>query len=112
MDKKWHPECFVCQVCKGDLADGFFEKNGKPICGPCKKQAAAQAVAQEPQAAAPTDSCPACNKPLGTKRVAAMDKKWHPECFVCQKCNSNFDDGFYERKGLPYCGKCAKEIPK
>jgi len=111
MDKKWHPECFVCHVCKGNLADGFFERDNRPICGPCKKQATA-AAPQPAQATAPSDMCPSCNKPLGPKRVSAMDKKWHPECFVCQKCRAGLDDGFYERKGLPYCGTCVKEIPK
>lgn len=84
----------------------------RPQSQPQPAAAAPATSAPAPAPAASGDACPSCGKPLGPKRVTALDKKWHPECFVCQKCRASLDDGFYERRGLPYCDKCIKTIPK
>eukprot|EP01113_Clastostelium_recurvatum_P046884 TRINITY_DN827_c0_g1_i2.p1 TRINITY_DN827_c0_g1~~TRINITY_DN827_c0_g1_i2.p1 ORF type:complete len:331 (+),score=54.10 TRINITY_DN827_c0_g1_i2:64-1056(+) len=33
--KKWHKECFVCSMCRGQLPRGYAERDGKPVCPKC-----------------------------------------------------------------------------
>jgi len=33
--KKWHQGCFVCADCRGPLARGYAERDGKNICSKC-----------------------------------------------------------------------------
>jgi len=137
LDKKWHPECFVCTICKGSVAAGFIERGGFPYCGNCRSKAppASKPAEHKPEEhtkpaehkpeehkpaehkpeehkpepeTKPAELCPQCNQPLGPKRVTALDKKWHPECFVCQVCKGSLADGFFEKNGKPICGPCKK----
>lgn len=54
--------------------------------------------------------CPACAKPCGPRRLAALDKKWHTECFVCQLCRGSLATGYFARNNLPYCAKCKDNV--
>lgn len=38
LGKSWHPDCFVCSMCKGALAGGFFVVTNQPRCGDCSKK--------------------------------------------------------------------------
>eukprot|EP00457_Paulinella_chromatophora_P007300 gb/GEZN01007323.1/.p1 GENE.gb/GEZN01007323.1/~~gb/GEZN01007323.1/.p1 ORF type:complete len:416 (+),score=31.27 gb/GEZN01007323.1/:62-1249(+) len=35
----YHSDCFKCSQCKGSLAKGYVEKNGKNLCGSCATKA-------------------------------------------------------------------------
>lgn len=36
LNNKYHPACFVCASCRGELPGGqFFERNGLPVCPNC-----------------------------------------------------------------------------
>lgn len=41
--------------------------------------------------------------------VKALDKDWHPNCFVCTQCRGPIEGGSFtvDEKDMPYCGKCA-----
>lgn len=113
LGKKWHKDCFVCTGCKGSLADGFINKNDRPYCGECPESKAPSTSAPAPtapaeggSAVAAENACGGCGKPLGAQRVAAMDKKWHKECFVCSACKGPLAGGFYARNGAPICSNC------
>ncbi|KAG8183773.1 hypothetical protein JTE90_001669 [Oedothorax gibbosus] len=41
----------------------------------------------------------------------ALDRQWHPECFICGYCNKPFgNNSFYLEDGLPYCEKDWNEL--
>ncbi|KYO40742.1 leupaxin [Alligator mississippiensis] len=92
MDLTWHPEHFFCTHCgKVFGEDGFHEKNGKPYC---RKDFLAMF----------SPKCKGCDRPVMDNYLSALHGVWHPECFVCGDCLSNFTSGsFFELDGRPYC---------
>ncbi|EDV22457.1 uncharacterized protein TRIADDRAFT_13161, partial [Trichoplax adhaerens] len=92
MDQKWHPEHFICTICKKPLVDEKFHVvDDKPYCSNCFNELHAP-------------NCNACNKKITEEFVSALNCQWHPECFVCMECKKPFIDGvFMNYEGLPYC---------
>jgi len=92
LDQTWHPECFVCSGCGRQLGDeGFHEKDDAAFCKDCYFEQFAP-------------KCGGCNTPITENYISALNKQWHPNCFVCKECNQPFHDGaFFEHEGFPYC---------
>lgn len=90
----WHPEHFVCVVCKTELATtGFFEREGQPYCDKDYQQLF-------------SPRCAYCKGPIVQNILTALDQTWHPEHFFCTHCGGLFGpDGFLEKDGKPYCCK-------
>uniref|UniRef100_A0A8C5EVB8 Leupaxin n=2 Tax=Gouania willdenowi TaxID=441366 RepID=A0A8C5EVB8_GOUWI len=90
----WHPEHFVCVVCKTELSNtGFFEREGRPYCHTDYHQLF-------------SPRCAYCMGPIMEHILTAMDQTWHPDHFFCTHCGSPFGpDGFLEKDGKPYCCK-------
>lgn len=94
LDKKWHPDCFVCTFCEKKLGGSFVQSNGFPYCSKC--------------APSSSISCAACNKPIVDRVVQAFDKNWHVDCFTCTVCKKPFGDNqVYEKGGKPFCQEHA-----
>jgi hypothetical protein len=62
-----------------------MEKDGKPYCTKCFKNAGV--------------SCKACKKSIASNAVQAMDGYFHKECFGCPVCKKPFGPGFYAFEG-------------
>jgi hypothetical protein len=93
MGSFWHPECFICGVCKSRVTGHFVAYNGKPYHRCCYEEKF-------------TIKCAGCNQPIGGKFVKALGKFWHPEHFCCHKCGKPIGTGrFYEKDGHAYCEK-------
>uniref|UniRef100_A0A3P9P449 Leupaxin n=1 Tax=Poecilia reticulata TaxID=8081 RepID=A0A3P9P449_POERE len=90
----WHPEHFVCMVCKKELSTtGFFEREGRPYCDKDYHQLF-------------SPRCAYCKGPILQNILTALDQTWHPEHFFCTHCGDLFGpDGFLEKDGKPYCCK-------
>jgi paxillin len=99
MGREYHPEHFQCSTCNKVIGNGnFFEKEGQPQC-----QACFQAVF--------CSKCAGCGQPITTHCVTALGQSWHPECFVCGKCRSPFNNAsFFEKMGKPYCSVCIYDL--
>ncbi|XP_070557782.1 PDZ and LIM domain protein 7-like [Ptychodera flava] len=106
--KKWHPECFKCTECKQKLRGKTFFKDAKenPLCEKDYEEHAAP-------------KCKECKKPVIGEIVSALDKEWHPECFVCafHKCKKQLKkEPFKAKDNQPYCKehyeKLFQEKPK
>jgi paxillin len=99
MGREYHPEHFQCSTCSKVIGNGnFFEKEGQPQC-----QACFQAVF--------CSKCAGCGQPITTHCVTALGQSWHPECFVCGKCRSPFNNAsFFEKMGKPYCSVCIYDL--
>ncbi|XP_065180266.1 transforming growth factor beta-1-induced transcript 1 protein-like [Sycon ciliatum] len=95
LGKTWMPAHFVCTECKKlfEPGEGFLEKDGMPYCKPDFYELF-------------KPKCSKCEKPIPDKTVTALEKKWHPGCFVCNKCGEQFADGrFFVVNDLPYCAQ-------
>ncbi|KAH9489866.1 hypothetical protein Btru_051782, partial [Bulinus truncatus] len=92
LEKMWHPEHFFCAQC-GRLfgEEDFHEKNGKAYC----REDYFQMFAPK---------CGGCAQPIMDNYISALNRQWHPECFVCWECRATFGVGsFFDYEGLPYC---------
>uniref|UniRef100_A0A914Z4C0 LIM zinc-binding domain-containing protein n=1 Tax=Panagrolaimus superbus TaxID=310955 RepID=A0A914Z4C0_9BILA len=90
----WCPEHFTCAnpACNRRLLDtGFVEEKGKKYCEKCFETLIAP-------------SCNKCGMPITADCLTALQKQWHPECFVCHHCSQPFGNAaFYLENGRPYC---------
>ncbi|KAL7715452.1 Paxillin [Entamoeba marina] len=88
LDKTYHKECFTCNQCNKPFPTAsFFQKDGNPYCESCYKDICAV-------------KCAGCNKPIIGSSLSALQKKFHPECFVCSVCKAPFPRGqFYNLDG-------------
>ncbi|KAJ3371411.1 hypothetical protein GGF31_003335 [Allomyces arbusculus] len=99
LDKVWHPACFACAECKAPFANGtFFPYEGMPYC-------------EVHYHAKKGSLCPACSKPIVGKCINAMDKRWHPACFVCSFCKVTLNKTpFKGHENKPFCMPCHTRL--
>jgi len=99
LGQQWHPEHFVCQYCQKSFAGGsFFEFGGKPYCEVHYHQQTGSL-------------CAGCWTAITGRCVNALDKKWHPEHFVCAFCMNPLAGGsFTENNGKAYCKECHSKL--
>ncbi|XP_061175633.1 PDZ and LIM domain protein Zasp-like [Saccostrea echinata] len=90
----WCPDHFVCQNprCGQKLLDiGFVEEGGYLYC-----------EKDYEQYFAPT--CNKCGKPIVGECVNALQKTYHPSCFLCYQCKQPIGGNqFHLEDGNPYC---------
>ncbi|TRY99776.1 hypothetical protein DNTS_029698 [Danionella cerebrum] len=95
----WHPDCFVCADCLKPFMDGFFlELNGRPLCSLHYHSRQGSL-------------CGTCGEPVLGRCITAMERKFHPEHFVCAFCLRQLSQGvFKEHGGKPYCSTCHSKL--
>ncbi|GAM28940.1 hypothetical protein SAMD00019534_121170, partial [Acytostelium subglobosum LB1] len=55
--------------------------------------------------------CSGCGKAVSGRCIDALDKKWHPEHFVCAFCMNPLAGGSYTaNNGKPYCKVCHSKL--
>ncbi|CAH8523512.1 unnamed protein product [Dicrocoelium dendriticum] len=104
------PEHFVCAQCNVPLSgQKYGEERGHFYC----ERDFLQFVVPR---------CAKCNKPITGKVLQALDKCWHPLCFVCAQCGQPLntfrleEDGRvlcqddWSRAHSTVCGKCGQSI--
>jgi len=91
----WHPEHFTCAKCNMELGtSNFFERDGKAYC-------------ERDYHLLFSPQCARCNGPILDKCISALDKTWHPECFLCFGCGKQLgEEGFHEKGDAAYCKTC------
>ncbi|XP_019854051.1 PREDICTED: LIM domain-binding protein 3-like [Amphimedon queenslandica] len=97
-NRYYHQECFRCSRCSCNLSqqDGFNMENGMLFCSNCFTEAYGV-------------SCSGCGQTIGANElwVEALDRNWHPQCFVCGGCKRTLEGSkFFAKLGQPYCGQC------
>ncbi|XP_054715775.1 PDZ and LIM domain protein Zasp-like isoform X1 [Uloborus diversus] len=101
LGKSWCPDHFLCanNRCQRSLADvGFVEDRGQLYCENCYEAYLA-----------PT--CSKCASRIKGDCLNALNKQWHPNCFVCAYCHKPFgNSSFYMEDGQPYCEKDWNEL--
>lgn len=83
---------FTCTNCSINLVDcGFVEENGKLYCEKDFEQFLAP-------------HCAKCSETILKECVHALEKTWHPQCFLCTACKKSIGSGsFHVEEGQPYC---------
>jgi RhoGAP domain/LIM domain/RhoGEF domain len=84
------------------------EKEAYEAKARAKAEADKAAAAAAPAPTSSHPACAGCKKAIESGGLAALDKKWHRECFVCQKCRGALSGSFIRGKedGMPYCKNC------
>ncbi|KAG7488148.1 hypothetical protein MATL_G00030430 [Megalops atlanticus] len=95
----WHPSCFVCADCLSPFQDGcFMELEGRPLCS--LHYHSRQGTL-----------CGGCGAPISGRCISALNRKFHPEHFVCAFCLRQLVQGvFKEQGGKPYCSVCHEKL--
>ncbi|VDK86412.1 unnamed protein product [Litomosoides sigmodontis] len=88
------PNHFICsnKLCGRKLLDiGFVEEKGHKYCERCFETEIAP-------------RCAKCGQPITADCLNALQKQWHPDCFVCAHCHNPFgNSAFFLEHGQPYC---------
>jgi len=96
LNKKWHPHCFVCSVCKKPLTNSFLQMDGQNYCAEDYNRVFGK-------------TCAGCQQLISGQFIRAMNKEWHPSgCFVCVNCKGLLSSGFFDKNGHPYCKNCVQ----
>ncbi|KAJ3058917.1 LIM and senescent cell antigen-like-containing domain protein 2, partial [Quaeritorhiza haematococci] len=91
--QKFHAFHFNCTTCKQTLTSTAKEYEGKLYC----KNDYERLIHSIP-------ICFACRMPIYGRSVGAMGKQFHPEHFVCSKCEKPFTTShFWEYQSKAYC---------
>ncbi|XP_067140319.1 prickle planar cell polarity protein 3-like isoform X2 [Centruroides vittatus] len=90
-NESWHTDCFCCTNCQINLAgQQFTSHNEKPYCFECFVETFAKQYTG------------------GTRFVCFENQAWHPDCFLCTKCNKSLvGKGFISDGSSKMCPECA-----
>lgn len=87
-DKYWHLGCFVCAQCFRPFGKEleYYEFEGRNYCerdfrtlfAPC---------------------CSKCDHYINGRFIRALNKCWHPNCFLCNRCSCPLADQGFIKKG-------------
>uniref|UniRef100_A0A8D0CHF1 Actin binding LIM protein 1a n=1 Tax=Scleropages formosus TaxID=113540 RepID=A0A8D0CHF1_SCLFO len=102
LGKTYHPNCFVCTLCKRPFPAGDrVTFNGKDcLCQRCV----------QPMSPGPKDicgsSCAGCGRDIKNgQALLALDRQWHLGCFKCKACGKVLSGEYISKDGMPYCEK-------
>jgi len=98
INHKWHPECFYCYSCQSVFGEDLavILVGDYPFCN---------------QECADGRTCHGCKDVIVGDVADALGKKWHDQCFACNKCKKHLGgDTFVVRNDkptIPLCELCG-----
>uniref|UniRef100_S4RQ84 Actin binding LIM protein 1b n=1 Tax=Petromyzon marinus TaxID=7757 RepID=S4RQ84_PETMA len=101
LGKTYHPQCFVCAVCRCPFPAGDrVTFNGKD----CLCQRCIQPVATNAKDIGASTNCTGCGSDImNGQALLALDKQWHLGCFKCKTCGKVLTGEYISKDGVPYC---------
>ncbi|KAL7290175.1 hypothetical protein TKK_0015886 [Trichogramma kaykai] len=125
MNANWHPSCFRCEECNGELADaGFIKCQGRALCHECNARYKAGALGKH--------ICYQCHGVIDDKPLRFRGEVYHPYHFNCTACGVELNSdarevrsraGYaanemnelyclrcHDKMGIPICGACRRPI--
>ncbi|XP_043826531.1 actin-binding LIM protein 2 isoform X9 [Dromiciops gliroides] len=103
LGKTYHPDCFVCAVCRLPFPPGDrVTFNGKEcICQKCSLPATTSGSSYLLQG---LRNCGGCGAEIKNgQSLVALDKHWHLGCFKCKTCGKQLNAEYISKDGVPYC---------
>nr|XP_044985948.1 actin-binding LIM protein 2 isoform X7 [Jaculus jaculus] len=103
LGKTYHPDCFVCAVCRLPFPPGDrVTFNGKECV--CQKCSPPTSVGSSAHLSQGLRSCGGCGLEIKNgQALVALDKHWHLGCFKCKTCGKLLNAEYISKDGLPYC---------
>uniref|UniRef100_H0WX94 Actin-binding LIM protein 2 n=1 Tax=Otolemur garnettii TaxID=30611 RepID=H0WX94_OTOGA len=103
LGKTYHPDCFVCAVCRLPFPPGDrVTFNGKECI--CQKCSLPTSVGNSAHLSQGLRSCGGCGTEIKNgQALVALDKHWHLGCFKCKSCGKLLNAEYISKDGLPYC---------
>ncbi|KAL2305389.1 hypothetical protein Nmel_007375, partial [Mimus melanotis] len=101
LGKTYHPDCFVCAVCRLPFPAGDrVTFNGKEcICQKCSLPPSSSTGSFPVQ-----NDCGGCGSEIKNgQSLVALDKHWHLGCFKCNTCGKLLNAEYISKDGVPYC---------
>ncbi|XP_038600768.1 actin-binding LIM protein 2 isoform X13 [Tachyglossus aculeatus] len=104
LGKTYHPDCFVCAVCRLPFPPGDrVTFNGK-VCVCQKCAVPAPASGSSPYLIQGRRSCGGCGLEIQNgQSLVALDQHWHLGCFKCKTCGKLLNAEYISKDGVPYC---------
>ncbi|XP_049742672.1 actin-binding LIM protein 2 isoform X9 [Elephas maximus indicus] len=103
LGRTYHPDCFVCAVCRLPFPPGDrVTFNGKEcLCQKCSLPTSLGSSAHPSQG---LRNCGGCGSEIRNgQSLVALDKHWHLGCFTCKACGKLLSAEYISKDGLPYC---------
>ncbi|XP_069488121.1 actin-binding LIM protein 2 isoform X8 [Ambystoma mexicanum] len=103
LGKTYHPDCFVCAVCRHPFPAGDrVTFNGKEcICQKCFVPPNSDSGTIPVHA---LRNCGGCGLEIKNgQSLVALDKHWHLSCFKCKTCDTLLNAEYISKDGVPYC---------
>ncbi|XP_036619368.1 actin-binding LIM protein 2 isoform X5 [Trichosurus vulpecula] len=103
LGKTYHPDCFVCAVCRLPFPPGDrVTFNGKEcICQKCSLPPTTSGSSYLLQG---LRNCGGCGAEIKNgQSLVALDKHWHLGCFKCKTCGKQLNAEYISKDGVPYC---------
>ncbi|KAJ8266778.1 hypothetical protein GJAV_G00134600 [Gymnothorax javanicus] len=103
LGRTYHPNCFVCSVCRKQFPIGDrVTFNGKQcVCQHCSQSIASS---REPVKVHGPSQCAGCKEEIKHgQSLLALERQWHVSCFKCQTCNTVLTAEYISKDGVPYC---------
>ncbi|XP_055479783.1 actin-binding LIM protein 2 isoform X1 [Psammomys obesus] len=103
LGKTYHPDCFVCAVCRLPFPPGDrVTFNGKECM--CQKCSPPTSLGSSAHLAQGLRNCGGCGLEIKNgQALVALDKHWHLGCFKCKTCGKLLNAEYISKDGLPYC---------
>uniref|UniRef100_A0AAA9TYS9 Actin-binding LIM protein 2 n=2 Tax=Bos TaxID=9903 RepID=A0AAA9TYS9_BOVIN len=103
LGKTYHPDCFVCAVCRSPFPPGDrVTFNGKECM--CQKCSLPKSAGSSVPLCQGLWSCGGCGAEIKNgQSLVALDKHWHLGCFKCKTCGKQLNAEYISKDGLPYC---------
>ncbi|XP_016051382.1 PREDICTED: actin-binding LIM protein 2 [Miniopterus natalensis] len=104
LGKTYHPDCFVCAVCRLPFPPGDrVTFNGKEcMCQKCSLPKSSGGSSTHLSQG--LWSCGGCGTEIKNgQSLVALDKHWHLGCFKCRTCGKELNAEYISKDGLPYC---------
>ncbi|XP_045038808.2 actin-binding LIM protein 2 isoform X3 [Desmodus rotundus] len=103
LGKTYHPDCFVCAVCRLPFPPGDrVTFNGKECM--CQKCSLPKSMGSSAHLSQGLWSCGGCGMEIKNgQSLVALDKHWHLGCFKCKTCGKELNAEYISKDGLPYC---------
>ncbi|XP_061849279.1 actin-binding LIM protein 2 isoform X5 [Colius striatus] len=103
LGKTYHPDCFVCAVCRLPFPAGDrVTFNGKEcICQKCSLPPFSSTGSFPVQN---LRNCGGCGSEIKNgQSLIALNKHWHLGCFKCNTCGKLLNAEYISKDGVPYC---------
>uniref|UniRef100_A0AAY5JYX7 Actin binding LIM protein family, member 3 n=1 Tax=Esox lucius TaxID=8010 RepID=A0AAY5JYX7_ESOLU len=102
LGRTYHPECFVCSMCRKPfpIGDRVTFCGKKCVCQQCSHSL----VSNEPVKIHGPSHCAGCKEEIKHgQSLLALEKQWHVSCFKCQTCGTVLTGEYISKDGVPYC---------